>query len=308
MPEIREPEPDDWGAIAQLLDRPPSDGASLRRWTQSEYNPPIALVVTENSSVMGAAIGGITRAPAVPAADGGPDTPARLSFIGVAPRYRRHGHARALLTAFIEELRPYQARRLTAVAEGSQPEALAFLRAHGFETDEQTLGLVRPPGTPRSGTPPVTIRPLSLDDLPALTGLLIRLGMERAEAPHDALDSFTPAALEGWLQRPGTVAYAAWDPDDPTDPLGLAWSTRRQEDAVLRFVGVDDDHRRHGIGTALLASLIDITATRPLRATLSDPDEIAPFFRARGFEIERVTYEMSRSLREPAVAERAEPR
>ena len=98
--------------------------------------------------------------------------------------------------------------------------------------------------------------------------------------------------------------------DDAQSPLGLAWATRRRDDAVLRFVGVQDDARRQGIGRALLGALVEAVAhrgaplegtgtaerLRPLRAHLNHPGPEQEFFRRLGFEAERVTYEMERPL------------
>jgi GNAT superfamily N-acetyltransferase len=154
-----------------------------------------------------------------------------------------------------------------------------------------------------------TVRALPLDDVPLLTGLLIRLGVERAEAPHDDLPALTPAQLEEWLQRPGTVAYAAWEATDAQSPLGLAWATRRPEDGVLRFVGVHDEARRRGIGRALVGALAEALARppgaagpapgarfRPLRAQLHEPGAERDFFQRLGFEAERITHRLARAL------------
>ena len=122
-PLIREATPDDWPQIAQLLDRPPSDAQTLRRWTQSEYSPPITLVLQEsdqNPQVIGAAVAGLPRTSSISGNEGGPEPPARLSFLGIAPRHRRRGYARLLLDALIRELRSYHARRLSTVVEGTQ--------------------------------------------------------------------------------------------------------------------------------------------------------------------------------------------
>jgi len=292
-PDIRDAEPDDWRAIAHLLDRPPNDGPSLRRWAIGEYDQPLALVVEREGAVAGAVVGGTTHS-----TGDGDGAIARLSFVGVAPRYRRQGVGRALLEAALAELRLRQARRVSLAVEGTQVEALAFFRASGFETDAQTLGLVRPAaGSPSLLAPDaVDVRALALDDVSRLTGLLIRLGMERAEEPHDALEALTPASLETWLQRTGTVAYAAWDVDDPRTPAGVAWATRREADGLLRFIGVDEDRRRAGIGGALISSVIDAIGDRPLRTSLSAPAGEAEFFRSLSFQVERVAHRMSRAL------------
>jgi GNAT superfamily N-acetyltransferase len=118
--------------------------------------------------------------------------------------------------------------------------------------------------------------------------------------------------LSDWLQRPATVAFAVWEGDDPQTPRGLAWATRRPEDAVRRFVGVRDDARRRGTGQALLGALLTglgrprggapggaggaLPLQRPLRAALHDPGAEQEFFRRLGFEAEQVTHRLGREL------------
>jgi GNAT superfamily N-acetyltransferase len=156
------------------------------------------------------------------------------------------------------------------------------------------------------------VRPLAFGDVPLRGGLLIQLGIERAEATHDDLAALTPAELEGWLQRPGTVAFAAWEIDDPTTPLGVAWASRRRDDGVLRFIGVLEDARRRGIGRTLLGAVARALAqgvppsaggaphlpahSFPVRARLNDAGHEQAFFRSTGFEAEQVTFSMARDL------------
>ena len=329
---IREADAGDWLAIAALLGRPSSAARELSRHLLTEYDPGIALVATAPGAaeartvdgstapqVAGAVIAGIPRTQAL----GTPsdERHARLVWISVAPPQRRCGLGTRLLGAALDELRTRGATRVTLTVDGKEIEALALFRATGFELESQDLGLVLPPegvarlaakSAPLAGA---EIRPLGLDDVPLLIGLLIQLGLERAEAPHDTLEALTPAQVEHWLQNPGTVAFAAWEQDDPRTPLGIAWASRRRDDTVLRFVAVHDDHRRRGIGIALLVSLAQHVALpnvnsaqggtgsaapalqRPLRAPLNEPGDEQEFFRALGFEVERITYRMARALR-----------
>jgi ribosomal protein S18 acetylase RimI-like enzyme len=245
---------------------------------------------------------------------------ARVVWIGVAPGNRRRGLGSRLLDAALLELHDRGATRVSLSVDGTEVEALGLFRKAGFAVEGQDLGLllgaadVARLAAQTDLSTAATVRPLALDDVPLLAGLLIHLGLERAAAPHDALEALTPAQVEQWLQRPATVAFAAWERGDPQTPLGLAWATRRREDGVLRFIGVEDDHRRQGIGTALLASLaqelgpartpapgaggVEARGThRPLRAPLNEPGDEQGFFRALGFVVERVTYRMARALR-----------
>jgi ribosomal protein S18 acetylase RimI-like enzyme len=321
--EIREAEHEDWDGIARLLaDPPPLPGDQLRRQVQSENDPLLAYVAVEGDSVIGAVVAGVPRRSAA-AAEGPAGEPrvARLTWIGVTPRRRRQGHGRRLLQALLEELHRRQIRRLALSAEGTEIEALAFFRAHGFEKDGEDLDLVLPAGataralspsrlsTARAGASGrlseephtlaeragATLRPLRLDDIPLLTGLLIHLAVERAVEPHDSLRALTPAEVESWLQRAGTSGVAAWERDDPNTPLGLAWVSRRRVDAVLHFIGVHDEARRRGIGAALLHEAIPAPDI-PLRARITDPGDTQLFFRALGFEPERITFRMSRPV------------
>jgi ribosomal protein S18 acetylase RimI-like enzyme len=324
----REAVAEDWPAIARIVGRGPDDGPALRRYLQNELDPGLAWVAVETTDettddlagdqrgIVGAAVAGVPRVRGVTdAGAGAPDAPregreGRAVFVGVAPQARRRGIGRALLDRILGELRQRDVGRVVAEVEGTEVEALALFRRAGFETTGQTLSLTRPapagPSTPGgpvpAGGPPspgpaaADIRRLTIDDVPHLAGLLIQLGIERAHQPHDDLPSLTPAQLEGWLQRPATVAFAAWEPGDPQTPLGLAWATRRPDDAVLRYIGVEDDARRHGIGRALLRSVASGVGPRPLRVRLVDPGEQQEFFRRLGFAAEQVVYRLSTAL------------
>lgn len=303
---------------------PPADTSGIG-WTDRTDEADSASNATE--TVVGAVIAGLPRrAPATSGATGGADAiEGRVIWIGVAPEHRRRGIAGRLLELALEELRYRRAARATAEVDGAAVGALALFRNAGFVAEGKTLGLVLPSeagetllaragregdhaGYPAEATPP---RPLSLDEVPKLIGLLIRLGTERAQDPHDDLEALTPSQVEQWLQRPATVALAAWETADSETPVALAWATRRPEDGVLRFIAVSDDLRRQGIGRALLAALVKTLARpvrnqmvetesgpalRPLRTQLHDPGEEEAFFRHAGFETEHVTLRLTRSL------------
>lgn len=294
-----------------MVGRPPSEAGTLRQYLQRTYDPWISWVAespaTESMEVVGAVVAGVPRAVgATEGAGGGLSGPGnkegRIVFLGVKPRFRRRGIGRRLLDQALAQLREGQVGRAMLEVDGTEVEALSLFRGAGFEVTGQSLGLVLPlgAGEPLAGTPlPTgdTLRPLALEDVPHLTGLLIQLGIERATQPHDDLMTFTPAELEAWVQRPATVAHAVWEAADPQTPIGLAWATRRPEDALLRFVGVQDDARRRGIGRALVGALLaESHPSRPLRAQLNDPGEEQEFFRRLGFEAERIIYRLAREL------------
>jgi ribosomal protein S18 acetylase RimI-like enzyme len=322
--ELREAEIEDWAGIATLIGRPASKGRDLLRWVQREHDSWVAWVAIRSadslqSGVAGAVVAGLSRGRPAGYGEGaaGGDREGRIVWLGVAAPHRRRGLGTELLDRALDELRRRQASHATVLVDGTQVEALALFRKGGFIQEGQTLGLLlpSPAAAALAGSipPSVTrIRALRLDEVTLLAGLLIQLGLERAEDPHDDLEALTPSQVEHWLQRPGTVGYAAWEAEDAQTPLGLAWATRRPEDGLLRFIGVRNDMRRHGVGKALLASVVEGLAMRstegeagggsetgryrPLRVQLSDPRDEQEFFRRLGFEAERVTFRMVRAL------------
>jgi ribosomal protein S18 acetylase RimI-like enzyme len=327
---VRQAEPADWPAIGLLLGRTADDLALLRRDIQRGYDPLLVFVAEESrpegpGRLVGVIVGGVPRA--AEAAIGAEDRPElRLFWVETAPGMRRRGTGTRLVEALLEEGRARQLSSVSLRVDGGQFEALGLFAKAGFRRHRQTLGLLLSPqaGGRLAGVPPpaqVRLRPLSLADVPLAVGLLIQLSVERAgeawedlsgnvnegaRGPHDDLPALSPAQLTDWLQREGTVGYGAWEAGDPQTPLGLAWASRRREDGVLRFIGVQDDARRRGIGRGLIGALVEALtfrgeaggrpALRPLRAQLNDPDEERAFFRALGFEAERVTWQMGRPL------------
>lgn len=249
------------------------------------------------------------------------DREGRVIWLGVTDGYRRRGIGAHLLGLALEELRHRQVHRVSLEVDGTQLEALALFRKAGFQPEGQSIRLLLPAsaaarlaGEGVLSVASASVRAVSLDDVPLLAGLLIQLGIERAQAPRDDLPALTPAQLEDWLQRPGTVAYAAWEAADSQAPLALAWATRRSEDAVLRFIGVRDDARRQRVGRAVLSTLLAALARpfppmrgrqqgagtegrfSPLHAQLNDPGSEQQFFRALGFTIEQMTIRMVQTL------------
>ncbi|MDQ3702211.1 MAG: GNAT family N-acetyltransferase [Chloroflexota bacterium] len=331
--EYRKAGPEDWSAIASLVGRPATEAGTLRHYLERTYSPWIAWVAETPASetppaaadppraralsaglppLGGAVVAGIPRPIPVegeatsPMPGDAPGVIGRIVFLGVNPRYRRRGIGQHLLETVTTALREQQVRRATLEVDGTEVEALALFRKAGFSTITRSLGLLLPPpaGAGLVAMPSPTgddLRPLTIDGVSHLAGLLIQLGIERAAEPHDDLPAFTPAAVESWLQRPSTVAYAVWEAADPLTPLGIAWATLRSQDMLLRFIGVQDDARRRGIGRALIGALLmaragDAPQPRPLRARVNDPAEEQAFFRRLGFEAEQTTYQMAREL------------
>ena len=330
--DYREAEADDWPAIGALIGRTPDEAAQLRRQLQQGYDPWFAHVATTVATTVpvapgagapqrlaGVVVAGVPRgAGAAVAGEPGEQREVRVLWLEVAPSLRRQGIGTRLLELALDDARAHGVRRAALLVDATQFEALALFRKLGFQIESETLALVLGPEPARAvaGAQPepeagATLRPLTLDDVPQLAGLLIELGVERAARPHDDLTALTPSEVEYWLQQAPTVAYAAWEQRDPQTALGLAWASRRRNDAVLRFIGVHDDARRRGIWRALLGALVEGLARppaaggpgaghagryRPLRAQLHDAGDEREFFRRIGFAAERITYEMARSL------------
>lgn len=312
----RELQPEDWAVLGPLLGRSSDELAGLRRQIEAEFDPWFAFIAEDAAehTPAGVIFGGAPRTPQAPPVEAiGPQREprvreARILWIEVAPAYRRSGIGRRLLDAALDEWRRRQYGRITLLVEGTQVEALALFRRRGFEVESESLGLVLPPaaGAALAGTAPspaagAVVRPLGIDDVPLLAGLLITLGIERAETRHDDLPALSPVVVADWLQRPGTLAYAAWERGDPKTPVGLAWATRRTAEAVLRFVGVQEEVRRRGIGRALISAIAGATRAPgqeplPLRAQVHRAGPVQAFFRRVGFVAEHVTYQMVLAL------------
>ena len=301
---LRPAAPADWPHIARLAGRAPDQAAALGRYVDETFDPGLAWVAeaTGADSPVGTVIAGVTAA--APGDDpAAAEREARIVFVAVDPSFRRRGAGRRLLERALDELRERRVRRVLADVEGTQPEGLALFRRAGFSAAGDSLDLVLPAPAaaalreaPAGAPPGAVLRPLTLDDLPHLSGLLIQLGIERAPQPHDDLPALTPAQVESWLMRPATVGFAVWEARDPQTPLGLVWATRRPDDALLRFAAVQEDSRRQGLGRALLAALAGALGARPLRARVHDPEAERDFFRNLGFVAEHVTHHLLTEL------------
>jgi ribosomal protein S18 acetylase RimI-like enzyme len=318
---LRPAAPADWPHIARLVGREPGQAAALSRYVDETFDPGLAWVAETAGAdtPVGAVIAGISAA--APGGVGAPgadpaagEREARIVFVAVDPSVRRRGAGRRLLEHALDELRERRVRQVLADVEGTRLEGLALFRRAGFSPVGETLDLVLPDAAAAAlradaaRVPPgAVLRPLTLDDLPHLSGLLIQLGIERAPQPHDDLPALTPAQLEAWLMRPATLGFGAWEARDPQTPLGLVWATRRPEDALLRFAAVQEDSRRQGLGRALLAALAGALGARLLRARVHDPEAERDFFRNLGFVAEHVTHHFLTEL-QPGAAAAATPR
>lgn len=140
------------------------------------------------------------------------------------------------------------------------------------------------------------MRPLRHDELPALSGLLIHLAVERATAPHDDLDGLTPYVLSAASMHADHVAVAAWDANDLDAPLGLAWGSRRADGLRLDYVGVHEDARRRGIGRALLGGLLIASRQSTVLARVHEPVPLHGFLVRIGAVVTAETVDLSRTI------------
>ena len=103
--------------------------------------------------------------------------------------------------------------------------------------------------------------------------------------------------VRSWFRHFGSTSWLAFDGGGPLDadaaPLGVLVAYRspdRPAEAVLHLVAVDPNHRRRGIGAALVAAWLADAArsgATVARAVAWPGEPIATaFFRAAGFEPE----------------------
>lgn len=289
----------DWGAVAVLLGHEVGYGKRLEAHVVATYSPWIGWIAeTTTNQTVGAAISGVRRR-----VDGGQSRVLELVWVGVSALYRRQGISTSLLARVISDASDAGITRLEAIVDASDTDAVAFFRSAGFEVERQTADMRISPTAAelwgRGQAPPeVAVRSLSLQEVPNLTGLLIHLAVERAVDPHDDLEVLTPTTVASWLRRAGTVSCAAWEADDLSTPVGLAWATRRDRSIVLRFVGVHEDLRRRGIARALLAGLVGQVAGEvlPIEFRVHEPAGLHGFLVNINATVSRNTFTMVRSV------------
>lgn len=306
--DFRPVSPKDWPDIARLLGQDEKNGFRLERHMEATYDPFFGFVaVSADSSVCGAAVAGIARGTATSR----PTRALQVVWIGVTPAFRRRGIARELFARVHGECVVVGATSIEVTVDGGEAEAISFFRAQQFEIERQTMDMVLSPDRGQQVTAThapgsVEIRALHATEVGVLTGLLIHLAVERAVDPHDDLEALTPTAVTSILRRPGTVAYGAWEHDDPTSPVGFAIAVRRADEGVLRFIGVHEDSRRLGVGRALLGAIVSALGEavgtapslpgplRPVAIRIHDPEPVQVFFRKVGAEIVRVRMDLVR--------------
>ncbi len=306
--EFRTVDRKDWPEIARLLGQDATHGFRLERHIEATYDPFMGFVaVSGDSSVCGAIVAGIARGTGTSR----PTRALRVAWIGVAPELRRRGVARELFARVHGECVVVGATSIEVTVDGGEAEAMSFFRAQQFEIERQTMDMVLSPDRGQHvasihAPETVEIRALHATEIGVLTGLLIHLAVERAVDPHDDLEALTPTAITAILRRPGTVAYGAWERDDPTSPVGFVIAVRRADEGVLRFIGVHQDTRRLGVGRALLGAVVSALGAavgtapslpgplRPIAIRIHDPEPVQVFFRKVGAEIARVRIDLIR--------------
>ncbi len=292
--------PGDWEGVAVLLGQEREYGARLARHVETTYRPWFGWVVPSEApeSPCAAVVAGVRRR----TSDGSPAA-VQVSWIGVTPDQRRNGIGRHLLDRVIASAARLGARRVEVTVDAGDERAVGFLRAAGFEPERRTMEVRvdAPAGASLVTAPPpagVVIRPLRHDELPALAGLLIHLAVERATEPHDDLDGLTPSVLAGASMHADHVGAGAWEADDPTAAVGVAWGARLAggEGVRVRFVGVHEDARRRGTGRALLGALLARARIPTLLARVHEPAPVHGFLAAIGAVVRGETFDMVRPV------------
>jgi len=183
----------------------------------------------------------------------------RRDELAIHPAFRRRGHGRRLVEAWLERLRAMGEPELTLYGPADRPETAAFIAALGF-TYRTSLWMFELDGSiavPRPAFPAdVTVRTYEPDDLAAVVALAnatfadhptpLRFD-ERSVGHANSLPDFDPSGI--------LLVFPA---DEPTSPV--AWTKASHElDAgsgcvrgLVAFIGVLPAWRGRGLGRELL--------------------------------------------------------
>ena len=125
--------------------------------------------------------------------------------------------------------------------------------------------------------------------------------LERAEVQRLGVALFAPfgdyaEAMYGWLRHPGVRTVVAVEAGRP---VGFALVTAVKREGYLLGIGVDEAHRRSGLGRLLLDEAIRVAVDRRQRWGISridldvaDDNAVAiALFESRGFERHQVRAE-----------------
>ncbi len=178
----------------------------------------------------------------------------------VHPDWRRRGLGSELLARAMDRAREKGAEYLASGTDDRLPGAQAFLERHGFVANAVWV-LMHCPADVALDTPVLpagyTIRPYSdVNDVP-----LLNTALNRGFIGHFQHREGSDAEMAHWLQgphvRPDGI-FVAFGPGG--DPAGVCWAdispTRHEQRGTptgyIDALGVVPEHRRHGLGRALL--------------------------------------------------------
>ncbi|GAB3816216.1 GNAT family N-acetyltransferase [Micromonospora zhanjiangensis] len=182
---------------------------------------------------------------------------------------------------------------LSAGAIPTERRWIGTLRAAGFDFHKRHARMRRPltglPAQPPGPPAGVRIRPVRPDDAADL-----RRFHEILEAGFGALPDHQPSTYEQWWERVAAEPTVAWDEWFVAEvdgmPAGILQSSDRmldQDEGWVRYLSVSADHRRRGIGAALLAAAFARYAAKGRRSAglgvdLANPTEAARLYRSVG--------------------------
>jgi mycothiol synthase len=180
--------------------------------------------------------------------------------VGVHPDWRRRGLGSELLERAVARAREKDAAFYVSGTDDRQPAGAAFLTHHGFAPQAQWVLMHCPAATELAAPqwpPGYTVRPYSeMDDIPLLNRTL-----NRGFIGHFQHREGSDAEMAHWLKGPHVNPagiFVAFGPDG--DPAGVCWTdispTRHEQRGApvgyIDALGVVPEHRRKGIGRALL--------------------------------------------------------
>ncbi|TYC66756.1 GNAT family N-acetyltransferase [Stappia sp. BW2] len=198
--------------------------------------------------------------------------------VGTSPEHRRNGLSRQLLEAVIEKQRKEGSKGLQLEVITTNERAVSAYEAFGFHR-ERTLGVFRLGGTGVLAAKgrDWTAAKIGLDALPHDTSAFF----DTLPTPQNSL-----AALRGLSPDIHLVAVCR------ADNL-LGWGASFADGAVAQ-IAVHKDHRRKGIGAALLKAIMEAAGKSELRFVNVDAatQSANAFLRQAGAEELLQQYEM----------------
>lgn len=178
----------------------------------------------------------------------------------VHPAWRGQGVGSELLARAIARAQEKGARYVTSDVDDALPASHTFLQRRGFRPDSTWVLMAAPAGLALAAPvlpPGYTIRAYSGEaDLPAL-----RTALNRGFIGHHEHHDITEAELAHWLAAPTTRPAGILLAFGPAgDVAGICWSEispartarRGAPTGYIDSLAVVPEHRRHGLGRALL--------------------------------------------------------